>query len=1211
MSRTFLRRLSKSALVATAAAIAAIAAATIALLYFLKTAWERISCAKKHLRRFEGMPRFGSKFRGRLRGIRSLRLESLERRELLNADPLFSAEVFASETETGQIDFEIVTYDNRKAVFDISAIRIGDDVRAGRIEIYDTRAKAYRVAGNDGRYALETGSYTIIVTAGRGALGNYACTVAMPTDGPTNSVDLPDDLRGFSRFAQMETGKNDPNDPMIRGARSYYAELGYSVAAGRSVYSTNTAKLDLDGSAHYDANDLALIDTMVDTGKISVYLKSFEALPVESPDTQGPSLTVGLDDGRKIGTVVYTVSPSFTGKATDAHGVVSLTATMGGKTIELALPAGKDGGFTVTSDQVFALTGGNAAGHYRITLEATDFFGNTTVVSHDFRIAAPPTVNPSLPAVITVAAAGTSGPLVLFTTNGPSAGIVEINGRSVPGNGTLDLSGIGNITIKGNTLVYAPDGRFDEIPRGDSARVNLLVTIRDELGNEVEKSLTFTVEGKNHAPAIKEIGDKTYSIGLKEGESTTVSLDRLTGFWTDHDNDVLRLADVGLEKIEVPEELEAFFNRAVLENAGTWKITPEGLVLDAGNTLFQTLGAGRSITLTFSYRMRDALDVLSSDTGLIVLTVDGIDTPGSLQAGAAEHGIDLTEQYGVPRWTVDPRLSYRDPDRNDLRFVCEIPEVTVYDAGGKAVAMSLPAGLFTLNADNRIEIDLSSPVLQSLRGDGAYTFECTITATADGSGAKTSTKVTFSILPLKTPGFNPESGGANQQTTVRENENAVLALLDDWNDFGGGKAGWTILGADGTVTTGTVPVATITGVDIGGTSTLPEWLDDAFVNGAFSFRRDDNGVMQLFFEPGDRWTGLNYGDRVTISFEYRVQNDRGIVSDETHSATIVVEGISPPRGKYGTPMANVSLRSGDRITIKPINSWTSPDGTIEKNKSSWSLVGVNGELSPTVALVSGPPGSGPPGSASGLAGWEDSLFFRVQNDIPQLEFRSETFFDGLAPGEQAVLEITYRVMDSDGNVSEECGSIMLTIFGTQPPSQSPSEPGVTTEMAAETANETPRIPTTVATAQAVNKVPSFSEAAINDRSVVRIRERGPDAMPGVSEKIAFDKEFDVEREHRKNAMEKAVDAAFLAAFPEHVGEEEPLSWASVYFEGDDSRANYSKANDSRANDSRANDFAGPDSGYLSGSRKIGPVRRVDDMDAAWAGLDDDFWAETC
>ncbi|MEP5732053.1 MAG: VCBS domain-containing protein [Sulfitobacter sp.] len=281
----------------------------------------------------------------------------------------------------------------------------------------------------------------------------------------------------------------------------------------------------------------------------------------------------------------------------------------------------------------------------------------------------------------------------------------------------------GSASIEGTTLIFSPDGDFNDLSDGQSSTVVLSVTATDDRGATDTNDVTITVTGTSNAPVIT--SDSSAGNGSVTEAGTITGTAVATGQLTYTDVD------------------------AASPTSGVWSISPDlttlGMIsIDAttgewtytlNNAAADSLGQGEFVEEVFTATITDA-DGLT-DTQSIQIIVNGSNdaptlaaTMRSVESDAGSVVVDLADFAG-------------DPDAQDtvadLTFsVTDAPGLGTTSLVGSTLTFQLGTDFDDLELGEERQVVIDLDVEDPQNASDSATLTITVTGT-DGSPVITST----------------------------------------------------------------------------------------------------------------------------------------------------------------------------------------------------------------------------------------------------------------------------------------------------------------------------------------------------------------------------------------------------------------------------------------------------------------------------------------
>ncbi|MDN6873934.1 retention module-containing protein [Pseudomonas citronellolis] len=602
-----------------------------------------------------------------------------------------------------------------------------------------------------------------------------------------------------------------------------------------------------------------------------------------------------------------------------------------------------------------------------------------------------------------VAQAGSAATEENTVLNGQVPAASDVDGTIAGYQLTTDVgTGNGTLTFNSNGgYSFDPGHDFDSLPAGVSRDVTFTYQAKDDSGAlSAPQAITITVTGTNDAPVAQ------------AGSATTEENTILNG-------QVPAASDVDgtIAGYQLTTDVGTGNGTLTFNSNG-------GYSFDPGHD-FDSLPAGVSRDVTFTYQAKDDSGALSAPQA-ITITVTGTNDAPVAQAAAAAVNEDSQ---------INGQLQASDADQGaQLQFGSDSP---------------LPAG-FTLDQDGKWTFDASNPAYQHLAegqtqvisipvvvtDDQGATSGSTLTITVTGTndapvaqaasaaadedqvstGQLTATDaddgavLTFSIDGNAPAGFTLQSDGswtfdgkdpayqhlANDETQVisipvivtddqgATSSSTLTLTITGTNDAPVAQAGSATTG-ENTVLNSQVPAAS----DVDGTIAGYQLTTDVGTgNGTLTF--NPNGSYT--FDPGQDFDGLPAGVSRDVTFTYQAKDDSGALS-APQTITITVTGTND------APVAQAGSAATEENTILDgqVPAASDVDGTIASYQLTTDVGTGNGTLT--------------------FHG-DGSYTFDPGQD-----------FDSLPVGVSRDVTFTYQAKDDSGALSDP-QTITITVTGT-------------------------------------------------------------------------------------------------------------------------------------------------------------------------------------
>jgi VCBS repeat-containing protein len=372
---------------------------------------------------------------------------------------------------------------------------------------------------------------------------------------------------------------------------------------------------------------------------------------------------------------------------------------------------------------------------------------------------------------------------------------------SVNGTGT-----VGSVSIVSGKVSYDPGAHFQSLGAGATALDTFTYTMRDNGGARSTATVTMTITGTNDGPvAVADAGN-----AVEDGGAVTLNV-------LANDTDV----DAG--------DTRTLVSVNATGTVGAASIVDGKVSYDPG-AQFQSLGAGATVTDTFSYTMKDSAGALS--TASATLTITGVnDAPVAL----ADTGTATEDGAAV---IINVLANDTDVDAGDTQTLVSVN--TVGTVGSASIV------------DGKVSYDPGAH-FQSL-GAGATAIDTFTYTMKDSGGVERTATVTMTI-----------TGVNDGPVAVADTGNAV----ED-----GGAVIINVLAND-------------TDVDAGDTKTLVS-VNAAGTVGAVSIV--DGKVS---YDPGTHFQTLGVGATATDTFSYTMKDSAGVEQTATVTMTIAGTNDGP------------------------------------------------------------------------------------------------------------------------------------------------------------------------------------------------------------------------------------------------------------------------------------------------------------------------------
>ncbi|KSW22077.1 hypothetical protein AOX63_01155 [Pseudomonas sp. ADP] len=566
----------------------------------------------------------------------------------------------------------------------------------------------------------------------------------------------------------------------------------------------------------------------------------------------------------------------------------------------------------------------------------------------------------------------------------------------------VDGNAPAGFTLKadGSWTFDGKDPAYQHLANGETQVISIPVIVTDDQGANTTSTLTLTITGTNDAPVAQADSATTGENGVLNGQVPAAS---------DVDGSI-----VGYQ-----------LTNDVGAGNGTLTFNPDGSYrFDPGQD-FDSLPAGVSRDVTFTYQAKDDSGALS-DPQTITITVTGSnDVPvaqaasaainedsqisGQLQASDADQGAQL--QFGsdnpLPagftldqdgKWSFDASDAAYQHLAAGQTQVISIPYLVTDDQGAVA------GNTLTITVTGTNDAPIAQASSAAADEDQVSTGQLTATDADDGA------VLTFSIdgnapagFTLKTDGSWTFDGKDSAYQYLADGETQVISIpvivTDEHGATSSSTLSITVTGtndapvaqagsattAENDVLNGQVPAAT----DVDGTIAGYQLASDVGTgNGTLTFNPDGSYT----FDPGQDFDSLPAGVSRDVTFTYQAKDDSGALSDP-QTITITVTGTND------APVAQAGSATTEENTILngQVPAASDVDGTI----AGYQL-------------------------ANGVGTGNGTLTF---NPNGSYSFDPGQDFDSLPAGVSRDITFTYQAQDDSGALSAP-QTITITVTGT-------------------------------------------------------------------------------------------------------------------------------------------------------------------------------------
>ena len=563
----------------------------------------------------------------------------------------------------------------------------------------------------------------------------------------------------------------------------------------------------------------------------------------------------------------------------------------------------------------------------------------------------------------------------------------------------VDGNAPAGFTLKadGSWTFDGKDPAYQHLANGETQVISIPVIVTDDQGANTTSTLTLTITGTNDAPVAQADSATTGENGVLNGQVPAAS---------DVDGSI-----VGYQ-----------LTNDVGAGNGTLTFNPDGSYrFDPGQD-FDSLPAGVSRDVTFTYQAKDDSGALS-DPQTITITVTGSnDVPvaqaasaainedsqisGQLQASDADQGAQL--QFGsdnpLPagftldqdgKWSFDASNAAYQHLAAGQTQVISIPYLVTDDQGAVA------GNTLTITVTGTNDAPIAQASSAAADEDQVSTGQLTATDADDGA------VLTFSIdgnapagFTLKTDGSWTFDGKDSAYQYLADGETQVISIpvivTDEHGATSSSTLSITVTGtndapvaqagsattAENDVLNGQVPAAT----DVDGTIAGYQLASDVGTgNGTLTFNPDGSYT----FDPGQDFDSLPAGVSRDVTFTYQAKDDSGALSDP-QTITITVTGSND------APVAQAATAAVD-----------------EDNQISGQLQASDADQGAQLQF-----GSDSPLPAGFTLGQDGKWSFDA----------SDAAYQHLAAGQTQVISIPVVVTDDQGATSGS--TLTITVTGT-------------------------------------------------------------------------------------------------------------------------------------------------------------------------------------
>ncbi|MBW8186624.1 retention module-containing protein, partial [Shewanella nanhaiensis] len=490
------------------------------------------------------------------------------------------------------------------------------------------------------------------------------------------------------------------------------------------------------------------------------------------------------------------------------------------------------------------------------------------------------------------------------------------NAQGVYGSFTIDPnSGSWNYTLNNSALV-------DSLASGEQHDEIFLVTVTDEFGAIATQEVTITVTGTNDVPVLtldntggltKDISEPNLNdsgllsfTDVDNGDTHTV---------TESYNGNLVWSAGQISDHLTTEEINSLIDGFSVNNSG-WDYT-------ALNSLFQFLGEGETITLSFDVTVTDNNG--ANDTETVNITIFG---NNDLPVLTVEPLGSVTEDFTNPNLSDTGSLSFTDPNATDTHTVTEIYNGDIQWSGGllddklsEAEISTLIDG-FSVDSDSW-DYNIPNALVQFLAVNETITLSFNVTVT-DNRGGSDTELVTITINGTNDiPSIEGTSSGDVQEDVAVVPTNTLTA---------NGSGSFTDIDTtDSHTMSSLLTTAAVWSGGLLSDELTSQQIDD--LSSGFSAQIDSQLTDSWSWDytvNNDQLQFLAQGQNITMTFTVTVDDGNGGTNDQEVTITIT--------GTNDDPV--ISIEDGDSASGTVIEAGNLDDGTVVAGTAI-----INGTLS--------------------------------------------------------------------------------------------------------------------------------------------------------------------------------------------------------------------------------------------------------------------------
>ncbi|TMX36802.1 tandem-95 repeat protein [Vibrio sp. Hep-1b-8] len=453
-------------------------------------------------------------------------------------------------------------------------------------------------------------------------------------------------------------------------------------------------------------------------------------------------------------------------------------------------------------------------------------------------------------------------------------------------------------------LTLNPDGSYtfdassyDRLAEGEELKIEVPVTVTDDLGATDTTTLTIIVTGKNDIPELK-VSYKDQGSVEEDQEPSILST---SGTFTVSDVDLLdthtfKLADSGAVSSNSADYAADMSNAELLAlndaiaNGLTFNDSDKSWDFNLDNSLVQFLAEGEKLTITYKVQAVDSSDG-RSEAQDVTITVTGTNDLPKLSVSYDANGA-VKEDQDSSVLTTSGTFTVADVDASDTHTfkLADSDAVSSNSAdyaadlsGAELLALNdaIANGLTFNDSDKSWDFSLDNALVQFLAKDETITITYKVQVVDSANGESTTEDIYITVTGTNdTPIARNDSNAIGENTTLNVTE--LNGLLKNDSDIDGDKL--EVIGIRTGAENATNSESGIVGSELAGS------FGTLTVNADGSYKY-----------VADNAESLKVGETVSETFTYTISDGQG--GTDTATLTITVTGTNDgPKAnddKYG------------------------------------------------------------------------------------------------------------------------------------------------------------------------------------------------------------------------------------------------------------------------------------------------------------------------